>query len=348
MDESLKILIVTDAWHPQTNGVVRTYENLAKALKAMGHSVRIVSPADFPHSFPLPGYSEIRLVRGAARCLREIVESFAPDLFHIGTEGPLGLAARRYAQRRGLRFTSCYHTHFPDYAAKRAARLIPFMGPPVRKIGILYLRWFHKASSCLFSATPSLDAHLEKQGFTCPVRRLTRGIDESIFYPGAPLLWRDLKRPVALYAGRVAIEKNLEDFLDMDWAGSKVIVGDGPARERLQQRYPGAVFTGKKSGQDLADHYRSADIFVFPSRTDTFGMVLIEAMACGLPIAGYPVTGPMDIVTDEFLGAVDDDLATAAIKAIAYDAPDAREERALHAKEYYSWSLAARQFISVD
>jgi len=334
-------MIVTDAWHPQVNGVVRTYEYLCKELQAMGYTVKVIGPSDFPRSYPMPGYSEIRLVLFPYNRLRRMIAEYAPEVLHIATEGPLGLAARKYAVNYGVEFTSCYHTHFPDYAASRA----PLLKNMVRKTGIAFVRWFHKESSCLFTATASLEKTLRSWNFTAPIKRMTRGIDHERFHTGEKNLFHDVKKPVALYVGRVAIEKNIEAFLKMDWQGGKVIVGGGPDLEKLKAQYPQAVFTGPKTGTELADHYRSADLFVFPSKTDTFGMVLIEAMACGLPIAAYPVTGPVDIVTADFLGALDEDLSKAASRAMLYGTP---EQRAAHARENYSWRRAAEQFLETD
>ena len=341
----MKILIVSDAWHPQVNGVVRTYEYLQTELETMGYSVRVIGPADFPRSYPMPGYGEIRLVPFPYNMLRRMIMEYEPGVLHIATEGPLGIAARRYAKNYGVEFTSCYHTHFPDYAAKRAAKVLPFLETPVRRIGISFIRWFHDISSCLFAATPSLEAQLRDWDFTCPIKRMTRGIDHAVFHEGEKNLFHNLPKPVALYVGRVAIEKNLESFLGMNWDGSKVIVGSGPDFDALKDTYRHAHFVGVKTGKALADHYRSADLFVFPSKTDTFGMVLVEAMACGLPIAAYPVTGPIDIVTDDFLGAVDNDLATAARLALRHGTA---AERAAHARENYSWRKAAGQFLETD
>jgi glycosyltransferase involved in cell wall biosynthesis len=341
----LKILIVTDAWHPQVNGVVRTYEYLQGELETMGYTVKVIGPSDFPRSYPMPGYSEIRLVLFPYNMLRRMIMEFEPDVLHIATEGPLGIAARKYATNYGVEFTSCYHTHFPDYAAKRAAKYLPFLEKPVRDAGIKFVRWFHDVSSCLFAATPSLETQLRAWDFTCPIKRMTRGIDHSLFRTGEKPLFQDLPQPVALYVGRVAIEKNLEAFLDMAWEGSKVIVGSGPDDAMLREKYPDAVFAGVKTGEALADHYRSADVFVFPSRTDTFGMVLVEAMACGLPLAAYPVTGPIDIITDDFLGAVDEDLSAAAHKALHNGTAT---ERSAHATTHYSWRKAASQFLETD
>ncbi len=345
-EADLKILIVTDAWHPQVNGVVRTYENLRDELVSMGYTVKIIGPADFPYSFAMPGYAEIRLAPFPYNRLRRMIEPFDADVLHIATEGPLGFAARRYAKNYGVEFTSCYHTHFPDYAAKRAETIFAPLAIPVRKAGIAFIRWFHSISSCVFVATQSLENCLRGWGFIAPLKRMTRGINHDVFFAGEKTLFGDLPKPVALYVGRVAVEKNLEAFLGMEWSGSKVIVGGGPDEAMLKEKYPDAHFAGMKSGKELADHYRSSDIFVFPSKTDTFGMVLIEAMACGLPIAAYPVTGPVDIVTQDFLGALDEDLGKAAAGAL--NAPKTAEDRARFARENYSWRKATHQFLETD
>ncbi|HEU4839227.1 MAG TPA: glycosyltransferase family 1 protein [Micavibrio sp.] len=342
----MKILIVSDAWHPQVNGVVRTYEYLCHELLAMGHTVKIIGPPDFPRSFPMPGYNEIMLVPFPYNRLCRMIADFEPELLHIATEGPLGLAARRYAKKNGMKFTSCYHTHFPDYAAKRVEKIFKPLAAPVRKVGIAFVRWFHKISSCVFIATQSLEDTLREWGFKTPLKRMTRGIDHDIFHTGEKNLFAGLPRPVALYVGRVAVEKNLDAFLSMEWGGSKVVVGNGPCESVLKEKYPAAHFVGVKTGKELADHYRSADLFVFPSRTDTFGMVLVEAMACGLPIAAYPVTGPADIVTQDFLGSLDGDLARACETALK--SPGSAEDRAEHARENYSWHMAVRQFLEMD
>lgn len=342
----MKILIISDAWHPQVNGVVRTYEYLMTELRDMGYEVKVIGPADFKWTMPMPGYAEIKLALFAAGELGRQIDAFAPGVLHIATEGPLGQAARKYAEKNGVEFTSCYHTHFPDYTAKRAAKYLPFLYKPVHRLSVAYVKRFHKFSSCLFVATQSLKDNLTAWGFTCPMKFMTRGVDLTVFHPGEQPLFTGLPRPVALYVGRVAIEKNLPDFLDMEWTGSKVIVGDGPDMEMLKSRYPTAVFTGKKTGRDLADHYRSADIFVFPSRTDTFGMVLIEALACGLPLAAYPVTGPVDIITSPELGALNENLAHAARMALS--SPATAQTRHEFVKGHYSWRKAAEQFLETD
>jgi len=341
----LKILIVTDAWYPQINGVVRTYEYLRTELEEMGYTVKIIGPSDFPMTTPMPGYSEIRLTLFPYHRLRQMIESFSPTVLHIGTEGPLGLAARRYAMRHRVRFTSCYHTHFPDYAAKRAAKYVPFLERPVRALAIRFVKFFHASSSCVFVATPSLEDILKSWGFQSPLKRMTRGVRMDIFHMGPATEFKTLKRPVALYVGRLAIEKNLEAFLSMPWHGSKVMVGTGPDKHMLEQKFPDAVFVGKKEGVELANHYRSADVMVFPSKTDTFGMVLIESLACGTPVAAYPVPGPQDIITNPILGSLMDDLSEAAKEAILTGTP---EERAQHVKQNYSWRRAVHQFLEID
>lgn len=339
----MKVLIISDAWHPQVNGVVRTYEYLIKELEKEGHSSHVIGPADFPFSMPTPFYPEIRLVISPYRRLSKMIENFAPDKIHIATEGPLGWAARRYCIKNHAPFTTSYHTQFPDYVAKRFAWLIPPLYSAVHRAGIRYVRDFHAPSSAIFIATQSLAEQLISWNFKTPLKTMTRGVDLSVFHPGEKAILKDLKKPVALYVGRVAIEKNLEAFLDMPWRGSKVIVGDGPIKEALQARYPDVLFAGKKSGHELADHYRASDVFVFPSKTDTFGIVLIEALACGIPVAAYNVTGPKDIITQPFLGALNQtNLEAAAQSAIQNAKPQKAFE---HVKNHYSWEQAGQQFI---
>lgn len=340
----MKILVISDAWKPQVNGVVRTYECLAQEMPALGHEIRVIGPADFPWRVALPFYREIELALWPARLLARMVDDFAPDTIHIATEGPLGRAARSLCLRRGWPFTTCYHTQFPEYAAKRAAKFAPALYGPVRGFVTKILRAFHAPATTMMVATESLCAALREEGYSVPMALWARGVYIDIFHPGDGVLFADCRKPVALYVGRVAIEKNIEAFLDMKWAGDKVIVGDGPALPALKARYPAARFIGKKTGHDLADCYRSADIFVFPSRTDTFGMVLPEAMACGLPLAGYDVTGPRDIVTAEFLGCVGDDLAACARQALQTGDPAARFA---HARATYAWPAVAQAFINI-
>lgn len=339
----MRILIISDAWHPQTNGVVRTYEDLIPALTQDGHVVRVIGPADFPLRTAMPGYREIDLVLLPSKRLTRMVDDFAPDSIHIASEGPLGWAMRKLCKKRNWPFTTAYHTHFPDYVALRAAKHLPFLFNPVKAACIRFVKTFHAPATCVMTTTHSVEETLRGWNFTAPLHRLTRGVNTSIFHPGPKTLFSVLPGPVALYVGRVAIEKNIQAFLSMPWAGTKVIVGDGPARRALESANPDTLFVGKKTGADLAAHYRSADIFVFPSKTDTFGIVLIEAMACGLPIAGYNVTGPVDVVTDPRLGTVDPVLENAA--ALALTSPGTPEDRFLHLTATYTWDVAAMQFI---
>ena len=348
--KQLKIAIISDAWHPQLNGVVRTYEHLKEDLERFGHDVYVIGPADFNCRLPMPGYHEIELVPFSYRRLKKLLDSYAPDKIHIAAEGPLGWAARKYCQRHKRNFTSAYHTQFPDYAAKRVSRPGSLLYKLIYKWGISYVKKFHAPAKAVLVATPSLEEQLKRWNFKPRLHHYTRGVNLDIFHPAkkgwtAPQQLQKLKRPIALYVGRIAIEKNLEAFLSMKWEGTKLLVGDGPSREYLQKKYPDAVFVGTKQKEELADHFRASDVFVFPSKTDTFGIVLIEALACGLTIAGYNVTGPKDIITQDWLGAVDDnDLSAAAHSALKHANEKDREKRAAHVREYYSWEHAARQF----
>ncbi len=342
----MKLLIISDAWHPQVNGVVRTYEHFSEELRRRGHDVRVIGPADFKFKVALPNYPEIKLVIAATHWLKIIIDDFQPDTIHIATEGPLGWAARKLCLREGRGFSTAYHTEFPDYIARRVGKIAPFLRSFARKKAQAYVRAFHEPSSVIMVATQSLEDSLKAQGFCAPMARVTRGANLDLFYPPTEgeerAVFRDLKAPIALYVGRVAIEKSIEDFLKMDWAGDKVIVGDGPARAALKRQYPKARFLGTKTRKELAAHYRSADVFVFPSRTDTFGMVLVEALACGLPVAAYNVTGPKDIITDDFLGVLNEnDLALAAREALHCGLS---EKRSAHVRAHYTWDHAAKQF----
>lgn len=339
----MKLIIITDAWHPQINGVVRTYQHFSEEMRKAGHEVKVVGPSDFPRQIPMPGYPEIKLAITPYKHLESLINAFDPDYIHISTEGPLGWAGRKYCLRYDKKYTSSFHTQFPDYVAKRVAAIAPWLESAVHRLGVRYVRHFHRPSSRIMVPTQSMLDRLRQWGFQNDLVRVTRGANLEQFSLGEKTLFSGLKAPIALYVGRVAIEKNLEAFLAMDWDGTKVIVGDGPSKTYLQEKYPAAIFAGTRQGAELADHYRSADIFVFPSRTDTFGMVLVEAMACGLPIAAFNVTGPKDIITEPFLGALsEDDLADAARRALA-SGGDA-QARADYAKNNYTWDIAGRQY----
>lgn len=305
----MKIVLVTDAWLPQINGVVRTLTQLRDQLLARGHEVHVIAPDLFP-TVPLPTYAEIRLAVGADAKVGRMLWEFDPDAVHIATEGPLGLAARRYCIRRRLRFTTSFHTRFPEYVKQR----LPFL--PLSP-GYAMVRWFHDAAARTMVSTPELRDELHGRGFGNLVL-WSRGVDTELFRPlGKSAL--DGPGPRFMYMGRVAPEKNIEAFLQASLPGSKYVVGDGPARLELQRRYPQVTFTGAKSGEDLARHLSAADCFVFPSRTDTLGLVVMEAMACGVPVASYPVSGPASMIRQGVTGVMDEDLATAARAALALD-----------------------------
>ena len=329
---SYRIMIVTDAWTPQVNGVVRTMTTVVAELRAMGHVAEVIGPDGF-RTFPCPTYPDIALSLLPRRRLIRLIEDFAPDALHIVTEGPLGLAARSWARRRGFDFTTAFHTRFAEYIHART-RI------PVAPI-YAWMRRFHGAGSGTMVATASLREDLARRGFR-NIRPWTRGVDLSLFQPEPREDW-DLPRPVFLYVGRVAVEKNITAFLDLDLPGSKVVVGGGPQLAALQRDYPKVLFTGPRYGEALARAYAGADVFVFPSLTDTFGLVLLEALACGTPVAAYPVTGPKDVLADAAgrVGAVNADLRLAALEALQADRAACRA----HA-ERFSWRACAEIFLS--
>jgi glycosyltransferase involved in cell wall biosynthesis len=326
----MRIAIVTDAWLPQTNGVVRTLTITIEKLTQAWHQVTAITPAEF-RTVPCPTYPEIRLSLFAGATVRRRLDDLDPDAVHIATEGPLGLAARRWCLSRGRAFTTSYHTQFPEYV--RARLPIPLT------VSYGFLRWFHGSAAHTLVATPSMRDALARRGFR-NLALWSRGVDTELFRPrdDSSLDW---PRPVWLYFGRVAVEKGIEDFLALDLPGTKVIVGDGPATDGLRRKYPGTVFTGYRFGNELARHVAAADVFVFPSRTDTFGLVLLEAMACGVPVAAYPVTGPIDVVEHGVTGVLDEDLQAAALAALNLDRRACRE----HALRC-TWEAATRQFVA--
>lgn len=337
----MKVLVISDAWYPQVNGVVRTYEHIGEELQKLGHTMEVIGPRDFPMRVPTPGYPEIKLAIAPYRRLKRFIEERNPDKIHVSTEGPLGWAARKYCIKHNRPFSTSYHTQFPDYMAKRVAKILPFLYNFTHERAKSTMRKFHAPSSAMMVATQSLEDTLLEWGFKNPIHRLTRGAKLDIFKLGEKTEYKDLKGPIALYVGRVAIEKSVEDFLEMEWEGTKVVVGDGPQREELEEKYTDAVFVGVKTGEELGRYYRSADVFVFPSTTDTFGMVIVEALASGLPVVGYDVTGPKDIITEDYLGVLGDDLGKAAKLALTCGSP---EKRTKHVKNYYTWENTAKQY----
>ena len=328
----MRIAIVTDAWYPQINGVVRTLTKTREGLERRGHEVMMVTPEEF-RTVPCPTYPEIRLSVFPGRLVSARLRGFAPDHLHIATEGPLGLAARSFAKRNGLAFTTAYHTRFPEYVHSRIRIPISWI--------YAFLRWFHKPGHAVMAPTQAVMKDLETWRIGNPVI-WPRGVDLDLFKPDPEARGTsDPKRPVFINVGRVAVEKNLDAFLSLDLPGEKWVVGGGPALASLQQRHPDTRFFGPKEMSELPAIYSQADVFVFPSRTDTFGLVLLEAMACGLPVAAYPVTGPIDVIGGSRAGALDDDLGKACRAALKIDRKDARA----HA-ETFSWDAATDIFAS--
>jgi glycosyltransferase involved in cell wall biosynthesis len=331
----MRILVVTDAWLPQVNGVVRTLDTLRTELERAGHEVVMITPDRF-RTVPCPTYPEIRLALRPGRRLAAMIEAAQPCAIHVATEGPLGWAARRWCRRRRLPFTTAYHTKFPEYVKARFGVPLP--------LSYAVMRRFHGASSRIMVATQGIESELAARGFG-NIGRWSRGVDTGLFRPRPEAREADgpfaaLPRPVFLYVGRVAVEKNVESFLALDLPGSKAVVGDGPQLDEMRWRFPAAHFAGARFGEDLARHYAAADAFVFPSRTDTFGLVLLEALASGLPVAAYPVPGPNDVIGRSPAGVLDEDLRAAALAALAVDPALCRA----HALDF-SWEACTRQFL---
>lgn len=330
----LKIVIATDAWKPQLNGVVRTLDTLGRILTDFGNEVLYITPNEFK-SVPLPSYPEIRLSLMPNRKVAKTINEFKPDAIHIATEGPIGRAARRFCKRRGYPFTTSFHTRFAEYANERWK--LP------TKWGYAVLKDFHKDGETMMVATPGLVEELDERGFR-NMKLWARGVDLEQFTPGDRSFLDAHPRPIFLYVGRLAVEKSIEDFLELDLPGTKLIVGDGPQREELEEKYKDAVFVGPKYGDELTRYYQASDVFVFPSRTDTFGLVNVEALACGAPVAAYPVRGPLEILkgAPAGCGAMNEDLKVACIAA--YENRDPAACRAW--AENFSWEAASRQFIA--
>jgi len=328
----VRILIVTDAWEPQVNGVVRTLKSTRAELEKLGHQVELLTPLEF-RTMPCPTYPDIRLSMFPKRKVHARIAAYSPQAIHIATEGPLGLAARAYALRQGVPFTTAYHTRFPEYVQARTAMPL--------SCSYRFMRWFHGPAEAVMVPTEVVRRDLIAYGFLpSKVVMWSRGVDLDVFKPG-PELEHDLTRPIFLYVGRVAVEKNIEAFLRLELPGSKWVAGDGPALAKLRAEFPEVKFTGVLDQPTLAKLYNAADAFVFPSRTDTFGLVLLEAMACGCPVAAYPVTGPVDVIGTSPAGALDEDLRTACLRALEIPRSVARR----HA-ERFSWEACTRQFLA--
>lgn len=327
----MRIVIATDAWAPQVNGVVVSLENTIACLRRWGHEVEVISPEGF-RTMPMPTYPEIPLALMPGREVSRRIGAIDPESIHIATEGPIGNAARVHCERAGLRFTTAYHTCFPEYVQPR-------FGLPLAWT-YAWMRRFHARSSAVLVATPAMRTLLTGRGFR-HVRDWTLGVDLQRFRP-APARFVHLRRPVFTYVGRVAVEKNLPAFLELDLPGTKLVVGDGPERGKLQRRFPDAHFTGMRLGGELAACYQRSDAFVFPSRTDTFGLVMLEALACGVPVAAFPVHGPIDVVKDPAVGVLDEDLRKAALAALGLDRAVCRS----YAEEF-PWEASARRFLEL-
>ncbi|MHA6493856.1 glycosyltransferase family 4 protein [Pseudomonas borbori] len=325
----MRILIVSDAWHPQVNGVVTSLQALVTELRGLGHLVKMLSPQDFNH-LPCPSYPEIPLVWDLWR-VGATIRDFQPDCVHLATEGPLGWAARRWLKKRGLAFSSAIHTRFPEYINTRW-RWLPL------RWGYAYLRAFHRPSQAVLVSTERLREEFAGQS----LRRLVvwrKGVDTGLFRPTAQQ--PDEATPVFLYVGRIAPEKNLQAFLDLDLPGSKQVIGDGPQREALQAEYGHVQFLGYRHGEALAEAYRQASVLVFPSRTDTYGLVMLEALACGTPVAAFPVAGPLDVLEPGVTGVMDDDLRVACLAAMQLD-----KERCVESAARQSWRASTLDFLA--
>ncbi|WP_436638066.1 glycosyltransferase family 4 protein [Microbaculum sp. FT89] len=324
-----RLVLATDAWHPQVNGVVRVLDRLRRETPAFGLEIAVVSPEGFP-TLPLPTYSEIKLALCAPGEVGRRIAAADADYVHIPTEGPIGMAARRWCRREGIGFTTSFHTRFPEYLARRL--------PVSPDLAYAWLRRFHNAGRATLVSTPRLADELKRRGFT-KTAIWPRAIDTDVFCPGEPARL-GFPGPIFLYVGRIAVEKTIDRFLALDLPGTKVVVGDGPQRAELERRYPDAKFLGVHLGEDLVKLYRAADVFVFPSRTDTLGLVSIEAMGCGVPVAAFPVLGPIDVIGESGAGVLDEDLRAAALAAL--DIPrEACRARALD----FNWSKSAAAFV---
>lgn len=324
----MKVLIASDAWEPQINGVVRTLQKLRELGPSVGLDLHFVTPDRFP-TLPMPGYPEIRLALLRPGAFSSEFNRIKPDIVHVATEGPIGLAARQTALKQGVPLTTSYHTRFPEYLAARL--------PVPERWSYGALRWFHNAADAILVSTPSLEQELREKGFG-PLRRWSRGVDLAQYSPRTASTV-DWQRPVFLNVGRVAVEKNLEAFLSLDLPGTKVVVGDGPQRAELEARFPDAIFLGARTGGELAEIYRQSDVFVFPSRTDTFGVVILEALASGLPVAAYPVMGPIDVLGGTRAGALSEDLRMAVMAALTID-----QRECLGLAQTYDWHGSVIQF----
>ena len=325
----MKIALISDAWHPQINGVVTTVSNTVATLRKLGHEVELITPDRFK-TYPWPGYPDVRMAFLCGPYLRPMLKAFNPDAIHLVTEGSIGFAARRYCREFGYNYTTSYLSQFPEYFKLR-------IGFPTL-ISETYLNWFHSESARVMVSTPSLERMMRDKGYPS-LARWSRGVDTDQYRPRNKGFLKS-ERPIFMFAGRVAIEKNIEAFLRLELPGTSYVVGDGPQRKELAGKYPNVRFVGYQQGENLAQYLAAADVFVFPSLTDTFGVVMLEALACGVPVAAFPVRGPMDVILDDRVGILNDDLHHAAMTALSLNPEDCRDY-ALH----YTWEKCTQQFV---
>ncbi len=325
----MRIVLISDAWHPQINGVVTTLTNTVATLKRLGHEVELITPDRF-RTYPWPGYPDVGMAFLCGPKLRPIIKAFNPDALHLVTEGPIGYAARRFCREFGYHYTSSYLSQFPVYFKLR-------IGFPVT-ISSAYLHWFHSESKKVMVATPSLAAEMRQKGYP-HLACWSRGVDTSLYRPRPKDFIKD-PRPIFMFTGRVAVEKNIESFLKLNLPGTKYVIGDGPHRDILMKKYPDVRFTGYQTGETLARYMAAADVFVFPSLTDTFGVVMLEALASGVPVAAYPVQAPKDVIQNDQIGILNNNLQQAAIKALSINS-EACRQYALG----YTWEKCTQQFV---
>lgn len=337
----MKILILSDAWLPQLNGVVRTYQYVIPELVSQGHEVHIFGPLDCPRRSPL--FHGVQLGFGSRQKIENLIDTLEPDRIHIPVEGPIGWAARSICLKRGIPFTTCFHSNFADFVVRHLPRALKGCGPFIEQKIFTALRRFHAPSKTVFVASNGLADLLKSKGFKGPFKLMTRGADPDIFHTGPKTRFQDLNPPIALSVGRISKEKNLDEFLKVPWNGSKVVIGDGPDLSRLKHAYPDAHFLGKIEGPDLGECFRSSDIFVFPSLFDTLGIVQIEALCSGLPIAALQSMAARSVIQEPLFGYISDNLENAMSKALS--APGTRDERAIKAHNQYSWGKTAQQFL---
>ena len=344
----MKILIISDAWEPQLNGVVRTYQNIIPELEALGHTIKILGPRDCPHRTS-PINHDVELALFPKKTIEETLDSFEPDRVHIAVEGPIGWAARKICMSRKIKFTTCFHSNFPNFLTAHLKGIFKKLAPWISKKCYAFLRKFHESSSGIFVASKALEEELVSHGFKGPFLPMTRGAKAEYFHTGSATKFEGLPRPIILSVGRVSQEKNLDVFLSAKCEGTKVVIGEGPYLKKLKKKYPDVVFLGRREKEELGEYFRSADVFAFPSEFDTFGIVQVEALISGIPVAALDSYAAKSVLTTPLFGNYDNDFEIALQKAIASIGDQStREQRSQKAREQYSWGKAAKQFLAFD